>query len=67
MYCKGIAMAAGDVCPDSFADKEYAETAQSVLASMEPGMPVDLYPNETEHCFDFILMGSKLAERRGVY
>lgn len=67
MYCKGIAMAAGDVCPDSFADKEYAETAQSVLASMEPGMPVDLYPNETEHCFDIYFDGQQIGRTSAAF
>lgn len=67
MYCKGIAMAAGDVCPDSFADKEYAETAQSVLASIEPGMPVDLYPNETEHCFDIYFDGQQIGRTSAAF
>lgn len=60
-YCKGIAMEAGDVCPDSFADREFAKDAQAALARLEPGMVVDLWANEKRRCFDIYFDGQQIG------
>lgn len=60
-YCKGIAFIPGDVDNASFVSLENAENAQTVLSVLEPGMPVTLYPDESNGCFEIYFDGLKIG------
>lgn len=60
-YCRGIALQPEDVDMDSFADMEFAQKSQAVLACLEPGTPVDLYPNASKKCFEIYYEGQMIG------
>ena len=60
-FCKGIALFPEDVNEDSFADQEYADASQAILSCIEPGTPVDMYPNESLKCFDIYFDGQMIG------
>ena len=61
LYCKGIAFIPGDVDNASFVSLENAEDVQNVLSALEPGMPVTLYPDENNGCFEIYFDGLKIG------
>lgn len=60
-YCKGIAFLPEDIDPASFVSVGNAEDVQAVLAFLEPGMPVTLWPNEDSSRFDIFFDGQLIG------
>lgn len=60
-YCQGIALLPDDVDVASFVPIEQADNVQAILACLQPGVPVDLYPNEEMRRFDIFFDGQLIG------
>lgn len=60
-YCSGIAFQPEDTDEASFADDVSGIDAQEILSTLEPGMPVTLYPNSEMRRFEIFFDGMRIG------
>ena len=66
-YCSGIAFQPEDTDEASFADDVSGIDAQEILSTLEPGMPVTLYPNSELRRFEIFFDGMRIGTTSGTF